>query len=83
MNIVYVSVSDYLQLILKSYNVLVCLTGIKNFVNQKALLYKHMSIFVPLKYDILSHLRHSYADGPFWAWTSKLLVKIFAEIHFE
>ena len=41
----YVSVSDYKVLILKFYTVPVCLHGITNFLNQKAISSKHASFF--------------------------------------
>ena len=47
--------------ILKFYIVSVRLHGVTNFLNQKAISSKHVSIYLPLKYDVISQLRHNYA----------------------
>ena len=61
----YVSLSNYILLILTFYTVPVRLHDVNNVVNQNALSSKHVSIFLPRKYDVISQLRHSYAKGPF------------------
>ena len=59
-----VSLSAYKIVILKSYTVPVRLHEVTNFLNQKAFSSKHVSIFLPRKYDVISQLRHSYVKDP-------------------
>ena len=47
------------------------LHAIRNFVNQKEFSSKHMSTFLPRKYDVISQLRHSYAA--LFAWLSSYI----------
>ena len=51
--------------ILKFYTVAMFMHAVTNFVNQKAFSSKHVSTFLPWKYDVISQLLHSYAKGPF------------------
>ena len=57
--------SDCLVLILKFYSVRMPLHDVENFPNKRAFSSKHVSIFVPRKYDVISKLRDSYAKDPF------------------
>ena len=61
----YISLSNYLVLILTFYTVPVRLRDVTNFLNHETLQSKHVSIFLPRKYDVISQLRDSYAKGPF------------------
>ena len=64
-SISYLSHSDCLVVILKFYTVPVFLKAVTNFANDTAFSSKHLSTFLPRKYDVISQLRHSYAEGPF------------------
>ena len=57
--------SDCLVVILKLFTVPMFLHAVTNFVNQKSFSSKHVSTFLPRKYDVISQLRHSYAKSPF------------------
>ena len=57
--------ANFEKIKLKIYNVPVCLQGVNTFVNQKWLSYKHVLIFLPLKYDVISQLCHIYANDSF------------------
>ena len=61
----YLSLSNYLVLTLKFNTVPVRLHDATNFLNHETLQSKHVSKFLPRKYDVISQLRHSYAKGPF------------------
>ena len=61
----YVLRSDYLMLILQIYTITVRLHDVTSFLNHKTILSKHVLIFLPWKYDIISQLCHSYAKDPF------------------
>ena len=61
----YVSLSDYKVLIQKFYTTLVCLHGVTNCLNKTRISSKHVSIFLPRNYDVISQLCHSYTNGPF------------------
>ena len=70
------SQSDYLVVILKLYTVPMFLHAVRNFVNRETVLSKHVSTFLPQKYDVISQLRHSYAKGPFCVAQLKCLIYI-------
>ena len=61
----HLSHSDCLVVILKFYTVPMFLHAVRYFVGQKVFSSKHVSTFLPGKYDVISQLRHSYAKGPF------------------
>ena len=61
----YLSHIDCLVVILTFYTVPMCLNDVRNFVNQKVFSNKHLSIVLPRKYEVVSQLRHSYANSPF------------------
>ena len=58
-------ICDYLVLILKFSTVGVCMHDVTSFLIHETLLSKHVLIFLPLKYDVISQLRQSYAKDPF------------------
>ena len=51
--------------ILKFNTILIILHAVRNFVSQKAFSSKHVSTFLPRKYDVISQLRYSFAKDPF------------------
>ena len=70
------------MVILKFDTVPLFLHAVRYFVGQKVFSSKHLSTFLPRKYDVISQLRHSYAKGPFcvvrliWLWRFKTFVNI-------
>ena len=53
-----------------------CLHDVTQFLNHKTISRKHVSIFLPRKYDVISKLCHSYAKDPFWVTRLKLLLEL-------
>ena len=47
------------------WNFLMCWYDVKHFFNKETFSFKHMSIFLPLKYDVIFQLRHGYAKNFF------------------
>ena len=52
-------------LTLKFYTAPMRLDDARKVLNQTTLFSKHVSNFLPRKYDVISQLRHNYAKGPF------------------